>query len=72
MTIDVTGIDTKAAFHLLMKRELKFPEWYGENWDAFRDAILAVVVMPGGWSCRSRKPWPRPAPKTCRFSPART
>jgi hypothetical protein len=29
MTIDLTGIDTKAAFHLLVKRELHFPDWYG-------------------------------------------
>ena len=35
MTIDLTGIDTKAAFHMLMKRELGFPDWYGVNWDAF-------------------------------------
>ena len=49
MTIDLTGIDTKAAFHLKMKRELGFPDWYGVgwvSWDAFWDAILALVVMP--------------------------
>lgn len=46
MTIDLTGIDTKAAFHMLMKRELGFPEWYGVSWDAFWDAIIAVVEMP--------------------------
>lgn len=46
MTIDLTGIDTKAAFHLLMKRELGFPEWYGENWDALWDAIFGLVEMP--------------------------
>ena len=49
MTIDLTGIDTKAAFHRLMKRELGFPDWYGVgwvSWDAFWDAITAVVAMP--------------------------
>lgn len=46
MTIDLTGIDTKAVFHMLMKRELGFPEWYGVSWDAFWDAIIAVVEMP--------------------------
>lgn len=46
MTIDLTGIDTKAAFHGLMKRELGFPDWYGVSWDAFWDAIIAVVEMP--------------------------
>ncbi|MBF9222092.1 barstar family protein [Hymenobacter ruricola] len=46
MTIDLTHIDTKAAFHMLMKRELHFPDWYGVSWDAFWDAIVAVVEMP--------------------------
>lgn len=49
MTIDLTDIDTKAAFHMLMKRELHFPDWYGVgwvSWDAFWDAIIAVVEMP--------------------------
>lgn len=47
MTIDLTNIDTKDAFHLKMKRELGFPDWYGPSWDAFWDAIIAVVEMPG-------------------------
>jgi ribonuclease inhibitor len=49
MTIDLAHVDTKAAFHLLMKRELHFPDWYGVgwvSWDAFWDAIVAVVEMP--------------------------
>ncbi|MFD1873058.1 barstar family protein [Hymenobacter bucti] len=46
MTIDLTGITTKAAFHLLLKHELDFPEWYGPSWDALWDAIIAVVEMP--------------------------
>jgi ribonuclease inhibitor len=46
MTIDLTGIDTKAAFHMLMKSQLGFPDWYGVSWDAFWDAIIAVVEMP--------------------------
>jgi RNAse (barnase) inhibitor barstar len=46
MTIDLTHVTTKAAFHMLMKRELHFPDWYGVSWDAFWDAIIAVVEMP--------------------------
>ena len=49
MTIDLTDVTTKAASHMLMKRELGFPDWYGVgwvSWDAFWDAILALVVMP--------------------------
>ena len=29
MAIDFIGIDTKTAFHMLLKRELGFFEWYG-------------------------------------------
>jgi ribonuclease inhibitor len=46
MTIDLTHVDTKTAFHLLVKRELGFPDWYGPSWDAFWDAIIAVIQMP--------------------------
>ncbi len=37
MTIDLTGIATKAAFHQMMKSQLGFPDWYGVSWDAFWD-----------------------------------
>jgi ribonuclease inhibitor len=46
VTIDLTDIDTQAAFHLKMKRELDFPDWYGANWDAFWDTITALIEMP--------------------------
>jgi RNAse (barnase) inhibitor barstar len=49
ITIDLANVDTKAAFHLLLKRELGFPDWYGVgwvSWDAFWDAIIALVEMP--------------------------
>ncbi|WP_188814907.1 barstar family protein [Hymenobacter cavernae] len=46
MTIDLSGITSKPAFHELVKRELGFPEWYGVSWDAFWDCIVAVVQMP--------------------------
>ncbi|WP_081867871.1 barstar family protein [Hymenobacter sp. IS2118] len=34
-TLDLTHVDTKAAFHHTMKRELHFPDLYGVSWDAF-------------------------------------
>ncbi|QKZ13988.1 barstar family protein [Spirosoma sp. KUDC1026] len=46
MTIDLTGITTKADLHQLFKTELQFPDWYGVSWDAFWDCIVAVVEMP--------------------------
>jgi ribonuclease inhibitor len=54
VNIDLNGIDTQADFHLKMKRELHFPEWYGANWDAFWDTITALVEMP---KCVVLKNW---------------
>ncbi|KUG09591.1 barstar family protein [Solirubrum puertoriconensis] len=46
MIIDLSGITNEAAIHQLFKEKLDFPEWYGENWDAFWDSIVAVVELP--------------------------
>ncbi|WP_019947726.1 barstar family protein [Hymenobacter aerophilus] len=46
MTLDLTGITTKAAIHQLFKEQLGFEEWYGPSWDAFWDSIVAIVEMP--------------------------
>lgn len=46
MTVDLTNITSKVAFHQLLKAELHFPDWYGVSWDAFWDCIIAVVEMP--------------------------
>jgi RNAse (barnase) inhibitor barstar len=46
MTLDLTGITTKAALHELFKTALGFPEWYGPSWDAFWDSATAIVAMP--------------------------
>ena len=46
MTLDLTGITTKAAIHQLFKEKLGFEDWYGPSWDAFWDSIIAIVEMP--------------------------
>jgi len=46
MTLDLAGVSTKQALHDLFKDQLGFPEWYGANWDAFWDCIIAIVNMP--------------------------
>jgi RNAse (barnase) inhibitor barstar len=46
MTIDLQGAETKQAVHERFRISLNFPEWYGPNWDAFWDCIIAVVPMP--------------------------
>ncbi|HWO97346.1 MAG TPA: barstar family protein [Bacillus sp. (in: firmicutes)] len=56
VTIDVTNIKTANELHLLLKEKLEFPDFYGENWDAFWDAITGLVaplpnkVIFHGWS----------------------
>ncbi|MGI4867315.1 MAG: barstar family protein [Janthinobacterium lividum] len=46
MVIDLSGATSKAAVHAIFKEQLGFPDWYGVSWDAFWDAIIAVVEMP--------------------------
>ena len=46
MTLDLSGITTKADLHELFKTQLGFPEWYGPSWDAFFDCIIAIVELP--------------------------
>jgi len=46
MFIDLAGATTKVAVHKVFKQQLGFPDWYGPSWDAFWDAIIAVVEMP--------------------------
>ena len=55
VTIDVNHIKTTKELHTLLKEVLDFPEFYGENWDAFWDAITGLVELPSivqfiGWS----------------------
>ena len=38
-SIDISDITTKKQLHRLLKRELEFPEYYGENLDALKDAL---------------------------------
>ncbi|MGW4223787.1 barstar family protein [Streptomyces bauhiniae] len=46
ITIDVSGLPDERALHLLLQRELGFPDFYGKNWAAFWDAITALVWLP--------------------------
>ena len=44
--IDLLNIQSPQELHLKFKTELGFPDFYGMNWDAFRDAINGLVEMP--------------------------
>lgn len=44
--IDLSRLKSIDDFHKTVKLELSFPDFYGENWDAFRDSITGLVEMP--------------------------
>ncbi|WP_248733733.1 barstar family protein [Neobacillus rhizosphaerae] len=65
MSIDVSNIKKSKELHLLLKEKLEFPDFYGENWDAFWDAITGLVELPDklefiGWA-KLQKKLPRDA-----------
>ncbi|WEW98319.1 barstar family protein [Pseudomonas nitroreducens] len=58
VTIDLGGVQGKEELHECLAQALKFPDWYGRNWDAFWDSITGLVDMPEvlefqGWSAFS-------------------
>ncbi|MES4828573.1 barstar family protein [Streptomyces anthocyanicus] len=60
VTINVSRVADEGALHLLLKQELGFPDFYGMNWDAFRDAITGLVEVPDrlrfvGWDQLSER-----------------
>jgi ribonuclease inhibitor len=53
--IEVGSVESTAELHRRLQEALRFPGWYGCNWDAFWDAITDLVEMPetlklAGWS----------------------
>ncbi|MFZ4207384.1 barstar family protein [Streptomyces griseoincarnatus] len=49
---------TPRSFYRLLQRDLRFPDFYGRNWDARRDAIAGLVDLPHeltftGWAAFS-------------------
>ena len=48
ITIDLRNINSKSDLHILLAEQLEFPDWYGNNWDAFWDLIRDpdIVSMP--------------------------
>ena len=39
LVIELREVNTKQELHNLLSTKLEFPEWYGNNWDAFWDVI---------------------------------
>jgi len=46
ISIDLSKIKSMEDFHNILNLELSFPDFYGRNWDAFRDSITGLVEMP--------------------------
>ncbi|WP_405554065.1 barstar family protein [Streptomyces sp. NBC_01171] len=46
IALEVSGLPDERALHLLLQRELGFPDFYGKNWGAFWDAITGLVWIP--------------------------
>ena len=51
-TLDLTGCKYLGELHKRIKEALDFPDYYGENWDAFWDCInidcdVDIVIIKG-------------------------
>ncbi|MDT1995802.1 barnase inhibitor [Carnobacterium divergens] len=46
VTIELKKVSTKEELQILLKQKLDFPDYYGENWDAFWDTITGLVELP--------------------------
>lgn len=46
--IDLSNVTSSAELHQLLKESLHFPDYYGENWNAFWDVITDVdfITLP--------------------------
>jgi RNAse (barnase) inhibitor barstar len=42
-TLDFSNITHWREIHQIIKKELDFPDYYGENWDAFWDCLTDMV-----------------------------
>ena len=42
-TLDFSNIQDYGEIHKIIKKELDFPDNYGENWDAFWDCLTDMV-----------------------------
>ncbi|MED7820647.1 barstar family protein [Streptomyces chiangmaiensis] len=46
VTLDLDGVDDKAAFMERIAYALGLPEWFGRNWDALADSLNDRTVWP--------------------------
>ncbi|MFF1277606.1 barstar family protein [Streptomyces marokkonensis] len=58
LVIDLTEVRNAEELHRLLQRDLRFPDFYGRNWDALWDAVTGLVDLPHeltftGWAAFS-------------------
>lgn len=39
LVLDLSAVATADDLHSILASSLGFPDWYGRNWDAFRDCV---------------------------------
>lgn len=66
LVIDLTEVRDAEGLQRLLQRELRFPDFYGRNWNAFWDAVTGLVDLPHeltftGWDAFSASLPAKPA-----------
>ena len=62
VTLDLTGCKYLGEIHQRIKKAFDFPDFYGENWDAFCDLLWSecdadkIVIMGGKTVSEELKP----------------
>jgi RNAse (barnase) inhibitor barstar len=46
LKIDVSQVSTRQELHSLLAESFRFPDYYGQNWDAFDECIRDVELPP--------------------------
>jgi RNAse (barnase) inhibitor barstar len=46
LKIDVSQVSTRQELHILLAESFRFPDYYGQNWDAFDECIRDVELPP--------------------------
>jgi RNAse (barnase) inhibitor barstar len=56
-----------SLLHGLLSERLSFPDYYGANWDAFRDVITAEDVLPHRLTLRGWAAFEQRLPREARL-----
>jgi ribonuclease inhibitor len=44
--VDLSRVTNARDIHVAFSKALRFPDWYGHNWDAFRDLVSSSCPLP--------------------------